>query len=413
MRRSTTYDALNHRVRTVVGSAVTEFVFSALGRRVSVWNGSTKTQIQGQYYWGTQPIAYYRSGSAHFQHQDWLGTERARTGYQYAGTPEATFTSLPYGDALTTATGTDTDAYHSSMLDHDPESGSSLSGSDHGQFRQYSPTQGRWLRPDPYAGSYDYANPQTFNRYAYTVDSPCSGADPLGLDTCTFNIRVKNKAKLTDPQLSQLENQINAVLGSAQSDGNSVQADFSAGGSADFNLNISPKTGLLGGEGWSGWPFWSPTIYWGSISDHVNGTYAGAAAAHEIVHRGAGPRFDLTGPYIAPPNLMNVNQAQDAGLSNQVGSDWSNAQTAQGFASLNADQVKKLYNRCRKKHPKKGGAGGGGGGGGDVFWYIWGTNGGGDDGGNGGDNNGDSGPGSGWCPDCGDPILIPRGDQQQ
>jgi RHS repeat-associated protein len=62
------------------------------------------------------------------------------------------------------------------MLDHDSES-----GTDHAQFRQYGNTQGRFMSPDPYDGSYDASNPQSFNRYAYALNSPLSYVDPSGL----------------------------------------------------------------------------------------------------------------------------------------------------------------------------------------------------------------------------------------
>jgi len=153
------YNALNQRVRTVVGSTAKEFVFNLNGQRVSIWNGSSHSQISGQYYWGGQPLAYYTGGAIHFQQQDWLGTERLRSGYN--GGVEGKFTSLPFGDGQTTA-GSDTDAYHFAGLDHDAET-----DTDHAQFRQYSNAQGRWLSPDPYAGSYDLSNPQSFNRYMY------------------------------------------------------------------------------------------------------------------------------------------------------------------------------------------------------------------------------------------------------
>jgi len=41
------------------------------------------------------------------------------------------------------------------------------SGFDHAMYRQYSSTFGRWTTPDPYGGSYNFANPQSLNRYAY------------------------------------------------------------------------------------------------------------------------------------------------------------------------------------------------------------------------------------------------------
>ena len=111
---------------------------------------------------------------------DWLGTERLRTSYN--GTTEGGFFSLPFGDALS-ASGTDGDAYHLAGLDHDSES-----NTDHAQFRQYSPTQGRWLSPDPYSGSYDLTNPQSFNRYAYVLNSPLAAYDPSGLDESNWDL---------------------------------------------------------------------------------------------------------------------------------------------------------------------------------------------------------------------------------
>jgi hypothetical protein len=41
---------------------------------------------------------------------------------------------------------------------------------------------GRWMSPDPYNGSYDASNPQSFNRYAYVLNSPLAFTDPNGQD---------------------------------------------------------------------------------------------------------------------------------------------------------------------------------------------------------------------------------------
>jgi RHS repeat-associated protein len=88
---------------------------------------------------------------------------------------EGTFASLPFGDGLTTVSGTDLDAYHFATVDHDYED-----ETDHAQFRQYSEAQGRWLSPDPYGGSYDFTNPQSLNRYVYALNNPLSAVDPSG-----------------------------------------------------------------------------------------------------------------------------------------------------------------------------------------------------------------------------------------
>jgi RHS repeat-associated protein len=178
-------------VKTVVGSATTEYVFNAGGQRVSEWNGTTRAQLKGKYYWGGRPVAYYTtaasgSAGAHFEHQDWLGTERLRTTYNANGNPtyaveaNSSYTSLPWGDNQTpVANGSD--ANHYAMLDHDSES-----NTDHAQFRQYSNTQGRFFSPDPYSGSYDVGNPQSMNRYVYAANSPLGYIDPSGHD-CTYD----------------------------------------------------------------------------------------------------------------------------------------------------------------------------------------------------------------------------------
>ncbi len=174
------YNALNQRVSSIVSGTTTEYVFNANGKRVSEWNGSGHAQLKGKYYWGGQPVAYYvPSSAAHFEHQDWLGTERVRTSYN--GSVENSYTSLPFGDAQTPAAN-GTDANHFAALDHDAES-----YTDHAQFRQYSNTQGRWLSPDPYAGSYDFSNPQSLNRYVYALNNPLGLIDPSGLDYCSIS----------------------------------------------------------------------------------------------------------------------------------------------------------------------------------------------------------------------------------
>jgi RHS repeat-associated protein len=190
------YNALNQRVRATVGGAATEYVFNASGQRVSEWNGTTRAQLKGKYYWGGKPVAYYANGSTHFEHQDWLGTERLRTAYN--GGVEGTYISQPWGDGFSTLAGVDADANHYATLDHDAES-----GTDHAEFRQYSEAMGRWLSPDPYDGSYDGSNPQSFNRYVYAGNNPLAATDSSGM---TANPKY-NCAQNGDPTICA----INAV----------------------------------------------------------------------------------------------------------------------------------------------------------------------------------------------------------
>ena len=55
------------------------------------------------------------------------------------------------------------------------------SGLDFAQARYYNPTHGRFTSVDPLTASATIRNPQTFNRYAYVLNSPYKFTDPLGL----------------------------------------------------------------------------------------------------------------------------------------------------------------------------------------------------------------------------------------
>ena len=52
-------------------------------------------------------------------------------------------------------------------------------------FRRYNRWHSRFDQPDPYDGSYDVSDPQSFNRYAYTQNDPANFVDPTGL---TYNV---------------------------------------------------------------------------------------------------------------------------------------------------------------------------------------------------------------------------------
>ncbi|MBF2020358.1 MAG: RHS repeat-associated core domain-containing protein, partial [Hydrococcus sp. C42_A2020_068] len=55
------------------------------------------------------------------------------------------------------------------------------SGLEFAQARYYNPSHGRFTSVDPLTASATIRNPQTFNRYAYALNSPYKFTDPLGL----------------------------------------------------------------------------------------------------------------------------------------------------------------------------------------------------------------------------------------
>ena len=55
-------------------------------------------------------------------------------------------------------------------------------GSDDAMHRRYNRWWARFEQPDPYDGSYNLTNPQSFNRYAYVNNDPVNFVDPSGLN---------------------------------------------------------------------------------------------------------------------------------------------------------------------------------------------------------------------------------------
>src|SRR6185437_14546679 len=173
------YDALNERVKVSTAQGTQYYGYDLSGRRSTVWLPSSTNMSAVQYYAGATPIAYWTAsdGNIHFEHQDWLGTERMRT--SAIGAVDGQYSSLPFGDNLQVS-GSDTNPGHFAMLDQDVSSSSGLS---HAMFREYDSTAGRWMSPDPYLASYSFGNPQSLNRYSYALSNPLSMADPTGLFT--------------------------------------------------------------------------------------------------------------------------------------------------------------------------------------------------------------------------------------
>jgi RHS repeat-associated protein len=174
------YDVFNHRIHVQTASATNEYIYDYAGRRISTWLSPSNYGSEGRIYWAGQQIAYRSTdGTTYFDHQDTLGTERMRT--NYGGSVGSSYVSLPWGDGYTAtvnSSGADQDNEHFAGLERDAES-----GTEHAQFRNYTSSQGRWLSPDQYTGSYDATNPQSMNRYAYALNNPSSMLDPSGLFT--------------------------------------------------------------------------------------------------------------------------------------------------------------------------------------------------------------------------------------
>jgi RHS repeat-associated protein len=172
------YNAMGRRVTEATSAGSFEYLMDLQGNPVTKLIAGTSTTSSSEVFiagrhWGTDVM----SSSLLFMHSDWLGTGRAWT--NLSGTVVQDCQGFPFGDSLYcqgSANGTDDNF---AGLTYDPEDAMY-----HASFREVSPIQGRWMRPDP-AGlaAVDLTNPQSWNRYAYVTNNPVSHIDPTGLVT--------------------------------------------------------------------------------------------------------------------------------------------------------------------------------------------------------------------------------------
>ena len=167
-----TYDALGRMVENSAGGT-TEFIYSPTGSKLATVNGATLVEAFVPLPSGATAI-YNSTGLAYYRHSDWVGSSRLTSTQArglFSSSAYAPFGEqyAPSGTADASFTGQNSDTV-SSLYDF--------------PFRENSPTQGRWISPDPAGlGAVDPSNPQTWNRYAYVGNSPLTATDPLGLSS--------------------------------------------------------------------------------------------------------------------------------------------------------------------------------------------------------------------------------------
>ena len=167
------YDALGRMVEQQSGSATTEILYSPAGK-TALMNGQTLTKAFLPLPGGATAI-YNSTGLAYYRHSDWIGSSRL-TSSQARGLYSSS-AYAPFGETYAVSGASDP-----SFTGQNSDAASTLYDF---TFREHSPSQGRWISPDP-AGvaAVDPTNPQTWNRYAYVGNNPVALIDPLGLDDC-------------------------------------------------------------------------------------------------------------------------------------------------------------------------------------------------------------------------------------
>jgi RHS repeat-associated protein len=181
------------------------------------------TWTRGFVYLGGQLLALQVNNSVTWVHQDPVVKNQHLTNAQ--GTVTATVDLDSWGGETTRSWNSQQQTRKFTTYERDG------SGNDQAMFRQYHPYWMRFDQPDPYAGSYDLSDPQSFNRYAYVQNDPVNFTDPTGL--CTFNINITG---LRGRALTDAQNEIRRIF---RSGGHSVvfgQPTQADGGSANLRI---------------------------------------------------------------------------------------------------------------------------------------------------------------------------------
>ncbi len=170
------YDAFDRRVEQTVSGTTTEFLQGLDGAKFA----SMSAQTVGKLFLalpGGGGAVYFSGGLTYYRRADWQGSSR------FASTPSLGVyydkEFAPFGEVFS-ETGTSERSFTGQNNDLSTGLYDFL-------FREYDPTQGRWIVPDPAgAKAVDPTNPQSWNRYAYVAGNPLARIDRKGLCTVMF-----------------------------------------------------------------------------------------------------------------------------------------------------------------------------------------------------------------------------------
>jgi RHS repeat-associated protein len=355
---------------STTNTAYREYIFFA-GRRIASRDSATPT-----------PNVY-------FYYTDHLGSTTAITTASGTVCYQASFT--PYGEEHLAQTTTCPQNYKFTGYERDLET-----GLDYAFARYYDSRLGRFMSGDPLGG--DASDPQSLNRYAYVENSPMNLTDPLGLKlpcsrddpthkiygeggcgapapfmwfmgfwtgsstetggwswnliagggvgvgsaSCTLNVRVKNKAGLSDFQIVAIESQIAAIFSAA------VNVNFSPSSGSYFSLNFTnaPVGETHMGTAYPGQPAAVyPDLYTSSIaaygySQSAIDTVTGTFGAHELVHKITGIG-DIPFNPANPSDLMGIDDFSEKDFQGYFSALMSNT------FQLSANEVKALQRACQ------------------------------------------------------------------
>lgn len=186
----TVYDALGNRVATKINNIWQLMVYDAFGKLVAEYGVAAETL-----------------GGVKYLQQDWQGSIRtvsnsngfvvARTDHQAFGEDVGVGVGLRKVEQGYSADKATRQGY--GLTEND-----SATGLNHTWFRKLEQRAGRWTSPDPYQGSMQLSDPQSFNRYSYVSNQPTNFVDPSGLFALGFGFCYTSYRWVNDEQVAEI-----------------------------------------------------------------------------------------------------------------------------------------------------------------------------------------------------------------
>jgi RHS repeat-associated protein len=168
------YDGDRLRGKKNENGVVTYYLRSSvLGGQVVAELTSVGGWSRGYVYLGGQVLAV-QQGGVYWMHQDPVAKSKRVT--DASGNVVSTIELDPWGGETNRSSNEAFQPRKFTTYERDSI------GSDDAMHRRYNRWWARFEQPDPYDGSYDLTDPQSFNRYSYVQNDPVNFVDPLGLD---------------------------------------------------------------------------------------------------------------------------------------------------------------------------------------------------------------------------------------
>jgi RHS repeat-associated protein len=201
------YDGNGLRVKKNDNGAVTYYLRSTVlgGQVIAELNGSA-TWMRGYVYLGSQLLAVQDSG-VYWMHEDPVTKSKRVT--NSAGAIVSTIEPDPWGADTNRSINSAFQPKKFTSYERDSN------GTDEAMFRRYNRWMSRFDQPDPYDGSYDLGDPQSFNRYAYVQNDPVNFVDPTGLVDCAGEFNQTGACTIGDGGPSPINDFfLRSILGS-------------------------------------------------------------------------------------------------------------------------------------------------------------------------------------------------------